>query len=228
MVLTEIKANRLYWLGRYEERVYLTLHLLRRAFDTIIDGSPDQYLHFWKKFDLSDSYSSTGEFMLGMMYDEQNPSSLISSLNRVMDNAIMLREEITSETDSYIEMSLAMLRRCSKESENNITNLQPLTDWALAFWGSLLNRVDNPLVLAIIMAGLKVECIDIMLRFDYPIERIAKQYASLKRWIIDYQELIDETVADEIETILMPQNHSQFDEQCRIRLNHCINRLVKL
>ena len=37
------KANRLYWLGRYTERVYLSLHFLRRYYDQMIDGHPQNY-----------------------------------------------------------------------------------------------------------------------------------------------------------------------------------------
>ena len=37
------KANRLYWLGRYTERVYISLHLLRRYYDRMIDGQPKDY-----------------------------------------------------------------------------------------------------------------------------------------------------------------------------------------
>ena len=33
------KANRLFWLGRYAERAYLSLHFLRRYFDLYLDGN---------------------------------------------------------------------------------------------------------------------------------------------------------------------------------------------
>ena len=37
-LISATKANSLYWLGRYEERVYITLHLLRKCYDKMIDG----------------------------------------------------------------------------------------------------------------------------------------------------------------------------------------------
>ena len=70
MIISANTANRLFWLGRYVERVYMTLHLLRRVYDKMIDGQPADYESFWKKLDMTDSYASTGEFTLGMMYDE--------------------------------------------------------------------------------------------------------------------------------------------------------------
>lgn len=33
IILTATKANQLFWLGRYVERVYLSLHLMRRYYD---------------------------------------------------------------------------------------------------------------------------------------------------------------------------------------------------
>ena len=41
-VISATNANRLFWLGRYEERVHLTLHLLRKCYDAMIDGKPNE------------------------------------------------------------------------------------------------------------------------------------------------------------------------------------------
>lgn len=48
-IISATKANRLYWLGRYESRVYLTLHQLNKCFDEMIDGDPDYYTSLWQK-----------------------------------------------------------------------------------------------------------------------------------------------------------------------------------
>ena len=37
--ISATKANRLYWLGRYAERVYISLHLLRRYYDKMTEVS---------------------------------------------------------------------------------------------------------------------------------------------------------------------------------------------
>ena len=52
------KANRLYWLGRYTERVYLSLHFLRRYYDQMIDGHPQNYEEFYEKLDAAVNYRS--------------------------------------------------------------------------------------------------------------------------------------------------------------------------
>lgn len=227
MVINAIKANRLFWLGRYVERVYMTLHLLRRVYDKMIDGEPADYKAFWQKLDMTDSYASTGEFTLGMMYDEENPSSVISSLNRAMDNAIMLREDIKSETMSYIEMSIAMMKRYRSEAMSNITNLQPVTDWMLAFRGSAAQRIEEPKVLSIIAIGQLVEKIDIMLRFCYCYDRIATQYHMLQNWAKEWPELLDKNIDAQISEMLKPESYADADEDFRWKLCSYLNSVVR-
>lgn len=222
-----MKANRLFWMGRYVERVYMTLHLLRRVYDKMIDGEPADYEAFWKKLDMTDSYASTGEFTLGMMYDEENPSSVLSSLNRAMDNAIMLREDIKSETMSYIEMSVSLMKKYRGEAMANITNLQPVTDWMLALRGSAAQRIEEPKVLSIIAIGQIIEKMDIMLRFCYGYDRIATQYYMLKNWAKQLPELLDENIDRQITEMLMPEAYKDADENFRWKLCSYLNSVVR-
>lgn len=226
MVMTANKANRLLWLGRYVERVYMTLHLLRRVYDKMIDGEPAEYESFWQKLDMTDSYASTGEFTLGMMYDEHNPGSVLSSLERAMDNAIMLREDIKSETMSYIEMSIALMKRFRSEAMSNVTNLQPVTDWMLAFRGSAAQRIEAPRVLSIIAIGQIVEKIDIMLRFSYDYGRVATQYYMLRNWAKEWPELLDENLDGQIADMLQPEQYAEADDEFRWKLCKFINSVV--
>lgn len=233
MIITEwapisaTKANRLFWLGRYVERVYMTLHLLRRVYDKMIDGSPADYQSFWQKLDMSGSYGSTGEFTLGMMYDAENPSSVLSSLNRAMDNAIMLREDIKSETMSYIEMSISMMKQYRMEAMSNVTNLQPITDWMLALRGSAAQRIENPKVLSIIAIGQIIEKMDIMLRFCYCYDRIVTQYYMLKNWAKEWPELLDENIDAQITEMLKPDMYKDADESYRWKLCSFLNSVVR-
>lgn len=227
MIISANKANRLYWLGRYVERVYMTLHMLRSVYDKMIDGQPEDYETFWKKLDASDSYASTNEFTLGMMYDEKNPSSVISSLNSAMDNAIMLREDIKSETMSYIEMSLSLMRKYKKDAMSNITNLQPITDWMLAFGGSSAQRIDSPKVLSLIAIGQKIEKIDMMLRFSYDYERISTQYYILRNWAMEWPELLDTNLDSQIQEMFKAETYSNADDTFRWKLCNYINSVVR-
>ncbi len=224
MVISANKANRLFWLGRYVERVYMTLHLLRKVYDKMIDGQPADYETFWKKLDMTDSYASTGEFQLGMMYDDENVSSVLSSLNRAMDNAIMLREDIKSETMSYIEMSIATMKQLRSSAETNITNLQPITDWMLAFRGSAAQRIESPRVLSLIAIGQIVEKMDIMLRFCYCYDRVATQYYMLKNWAKEWPDLLDSNLDSQIMDMLA---NPADDDSFRWTLCKYINNVVR-
>lgn len=228
MIISATKANRLFWLGRYVERVYMTLHLLRRVYDKMIDGKPADYKDFWQKLDMTDSYASTGEFTLGMMYDEQNPGSILSSLNRAMDNAIMLREDIKSETMSYIEMSIALMKKYRTEAMSNITNLQPVTDWMLALRGSAAQRIEDPKVLSLIAIGQLIEKMDIMLRFGYAYDRIATQYYIMKNyWAKEWPELLDGNIDAQISDMLTAEQYENADDSFRWKLCKFINSVVK-
>ena len=87
------RSDRLYWLGRYTERVYTTLKALQSLYDRMIDRNVgyDDYL---RSFGLADIYCSKREFMRSFLYDRNNPGSVASSLERAYDNGIVLREEI--------------------------------------------------------------------------------------------------------------------------------------
>ena len=114
-IISAHKANNLFWLGRYEERVYITLHQLSKCCDKMIDGERNDYLPIWQKLDTQGNYQTNDEFTVGMMYDETNPSSIMSAQTRAMDNAILLREEIMSETLGYLEMSVALLQSATSD-----------------------------------------------------------------------------------------------------------------
>ena len=51
-IISVEQADRLYWLGRYTERVYTTLKIFSKSFDTLIDGLVDSYVKFCKDIDI--------------------------------------------------------------------------------------------------------------------------------------------------------------------------------
>ena len=189
-IVSPNKANHLYWLGRYVERVYMTLHLLRKCYDKMIDGKPEDYELFWNKLDAQNHYKDPNSFTTGMMYDEENTNSVIASLYHALDNAILLREDITSETLSFIEMSIAYMKECKGRGVGNITDLQNVTDWMLAFWGSCEERVVNNSERNMMMVGKYIEKMDMCLRFNYPFTTIDFVYSKLSYLGFGVKELI--------------------------------------
>ena len=227
-IISATKANRLFWLGRYEERVYMTIHVLNKCYDKMIDCHPDEYMSLWRRLDTSGTYTTNDEFTYGMMYDDANPCSVISALNYAMNNAILLREDIMSETLSYIEMSIALVQRCKAEHALNTSALQPVIDWSLAFWGSAEQRLQNHKALSIMLTGRNIENIDMQLRFGYPYRRIALAYDSFKRCSREISDEIDDHVREQLDALITPENYRADDDECKSTLIKYVNGLVRV
>jgi uncharacterized alpha-E superfamily protein len=227
-IISAVKANSLFWLGRYEERVYITLHLLRKCHDKMIDGEWEDYWPIWQKLDTTGAYQTIEEFTFGIMYDDTNPSTVMAAQTKAMDNAILLREDILSETLSYLEMSLALLKECRKKQEKNVICLQPVIDWSLAFWGSAQQRLQNHKALYIMSIGRNVENMDMLLRFDYSYERVALAYDSLKRYCKQMPNIIDEDIEGELNSLIIEERFNLNDVEYKNKLLELINQLVKV
>lgn len=227
-LISATKANSLYWLGRYEERVYITLHLLRKCYDKMIDGELEDYAMFWTRLDANGVYQSSEDFTFGMMYDGENCASVMAAQTKAMDNAILLREDIMSETLSYLEMSVALMKECRERKETNITALQPIIDWSLAFWGSAEQRLRNHKALYIMMIGRNVENLDMLIRFDYPYERVALAYDSLKRYLHQMPNIIDDHIEGQLNHLIIKEHFNLADVEYRNKVLKFINQLVRV
>ena len=56
------KTNRLFWLGRYYERVSLTLRFIMERYDEMIDSDSFDYHKYCCDIGIPDVYSSTEDF----------------------------------------------------------------------------------------------------------------------------------------------------------------------
>ncbi|MBO7052737.1 MAG: alpha-E domain-containing protein [Prevotella sp.] len=227
-IISANKANSLFWLGRYEERVYITLHMMRKCYDKMIDGEMEDYWPFWQKLDPLGVYQTNDEFTLGMMYDCGNPSSVMSTQTKAMDNAILLREEIMSETLSYLEMSVALLKRCSEKQETNVMTLQPVIDWSLAFWGSAEQRLQNHKAQYIMMIGRNIENLDMLLRFEYSYERIAQAYDSVKHYSRQLPGLLDDHIESQLDSLIIREKFDLGNLEYKNKLLAFVNQLARV
>ena len=82
---------------------------------------------------------------------------------RLYDNAIELREEIGSETLSFIQMAIYEMKS-AKRSEAPMLHFQKITDAILAFWGCADDQIDDENTRNIIKIGKRVERIDLYAR----------------------------------------------------------------
>ena len=167
------KSGRLFWLGRYTERVFTTLKLFYSCFDEMLE-KPDAYRTFLQELTLPDIYDDASDFASRYLFGRDNPDSICANLNRAYDNAIVLREDLTSEMQSYIQMALDRFR-LAKTSSAPLMALQPVLDDLYAFWGCALDCMESE-KLAILRCGQATERFDLYLRLHYAPQKIAQAY----------------------------------------------------
>ncbi len=173
-IISVEQASRLYWLGRYTERVYTTIRMFFISYDRMIDEEKESYMAFCNSVDIPDVYQSKEDFLKRYPFDETNPDSIISNLNRSYDNAIVLRENISTEALSYIQLAIYEMNKAAKSSAP-LFELQRVLDDILAFWGSIDDRIDSEETRNIIKAGKRIERIDLYARLGTGKEEIRRE-----------------------------------------------------
>ena len=170
-------SDRLYWLGRYTERSFITLKSLDRLYDKMIDDSHG-YTEYLGYFGIADIYESSRDFIRSFLYDENDPHSAAYSLERAYDNGIVLREEISTASLSFLQMAKDTLIR-SQSSTNTRLSLLPLEDILYGFWGSVNEHIYDDEIRNIIYIGKTIERLDLYIRMKYPFATVEKEFIRL-------------------------------------------------
>lgn len=168
------KLDSLYWLGRYTERVHQSINMYRNVYDKLIDQDSTFYEQECERMGIPNTFASAGDFAWGIAFDTNNPLSILSNLYRAYDNAMIMRDEISSETLAYIHLALAEMKR-GKTSEAPLMELQNVEDLIFAFWGCLDDKVDDEGVRNTVKVGKRIERLDILLRGDASREDLQRE-----------------------------------------------------
>lgn len=99
-------------------------------------------------------------------FDENDPNSVMSNLLCAYDNAVVMRNEISSETLSYIQMAVNYMEQ-GRESSAPMLKLQEVFDCIFAFWGSADDFVESETTRNILKFGRSVERLDLYTRFPF-------------------------------------------------------------
>ncbi|MCR5601211.1 MAG: alpha-E domain-containing protein [Ruminococcus sp.] len=170
-------SDRLYWLGRYTERFFITLRSLDKLYDRMIDGRHG-YTEYLGYFGLPDKYKDSHDFIHSFLYDGSNQNSAAYSLERAYDNGIVLREEISTKTLSFLQMAKDTL--ISSQSKANVRlSLLPLKDILYSFWGSVNEHIYDDEIRNIIYIGKTIERLDLYMRMKYPFATVEKEFIRL-------------------------------------------------
>lgn len=230
IAISDAKANRLYWLGRYTERAYLSLHMLRRYFDLYLDGDPVDFATYAKNLGPAQAKDMDFKtFASVYIFDKKNPSSIVSSLTGANDNAILLREVIKSESLSYIQMSVCALERLAqREDEITVNELQEITDHLLSFFGSIEERLYSDKAVAIIRYGRFIESLDMHMRFNYDFEVVREVFDSLLHWVDIDESVINKYSMEKFDVMLNESAYELNDSVYKTQMLGILNKLVNL
>lgn len=171
-------TDRLYWLGRYSERVYTTLQLFAKRYDQMLDHE-DRYGEFCQSLDIPNIYPTAQNFLRRYPFDESDPNSIASNLRRAYDNVIELRQEIGTEELSYIQLAVYEMNQ-ARLSQAPMLEFQKIVDNILAFWGIVDDQVEDENTRNIIKVGKRVERIDLYARLKAPVPDMLREVRRLQ------------------------------------------------
>jgi len=172
------KVDNLLWLGRYSERVYTTIKEFFKGYDLMLDD--ENFYHIYcKHLQIPNIYKNQKDFIERYVSDKDDMDSIISNLYRAYDNCIVLRNEIGSETMTYLELALSDLEKIN-DYESFIIDLQIVLDHILAFWACLDDTVASSEVRSIVKLGKRLERMDLYLRLRKDKEDIDKAFRFLE------------------------------------------------
>lgn len=177
-IVSLTNTDKLYWLGRYSERVYTTIRLFGESFDHLIEGEVQSIGAFCASLNIPNLYTSGDEFVERYLFDPENPDSVFANLTRAYDNAMTLREEIGSECVSYIQLAIYAMNSL-RGSESPMFGLQKVIDDILAFWGLSDDIIPDENVRNIIKVGKRVERLDLYARLKLPQKDILREVRRL-------------------------------------------------
>ncbi len=175
-IISVERADHLFWIGRYTERVFTTLVTFFDFYDQMIDVDLEAYKDFCVKVAIPDIYRDREDFNRRYLFDRTDPNSICSNLERAYDNGIVIRDEISSYTLAYLQLALDHLSAAAGSSAPHY-DLQQVIDDLHAFWGCVDDRVDDEEARNIMKCGKYLERLDLYLRLDYPFRYIEKEYS---------------------------------------------------
>lgn len=176
--ISTINTDNLYWLGRYTERVYTTIRLFAKSFDGMIENAQG-YMTLCTQLEIPNIYKDAEDFVHRYCYDSTNVDSIYANLIRAYDNAIILREELGSETLAYIQLAVYEMNN-ALDSSAPMIGLMKVMDYILAFWGIADDSIADEGIRSLIKAGKRIERLDLYARLHQPMEDIQREFHRLE------------------------------------------------
>lgn len=185
-LVTASKADNLFWLGRYTERVFITLSQFFPFYDRVMDTDVDAFRPFARALDLPEDFEDFDAFIHSFLYDEKNPDSVRSAIVYAFNNAVILRPELGSRSLQQVELAMSSIVEASEYggTDADIFKHRDIADNMLAFWGGVENSPVEPTLKSFIFVGKYLERLDLYTRFGYSVEELKAPLAKLGSYIL--------------------------------------------
>lgn len=172
------QTEELYWLGRYLERVKMTLNVFSGLYGKILDDVKLDVDGLCRQLAIPNVYGDIDTFSKRYLFDEEDPNSIISNMGRAFDNAIVLRDIIHTPTLAYVQLAYDTMESGSA-SASPMLEVQQAVDYLYAFWGALGDFVEDPCMRNTVRLGASVERVDLSIRLGLGEARISQEIARL-------------------------------------------------
>lgn len=226
--ITRININNLFWLGRYTERVFITLNSFFKYADKIIEKGDEFYKKYLADISVPNIYRDSADFFDRYVFDENDPNSIYSNLERALGNGIVLREEIKTPSLSYLQMAADKFGAC-RGTDKIRYDMLPVRDAIYAFWGSVDNNMTDTDALRIIHLGKSLEQVDMLLRLSLPAEETLTALDNLMKHVTRYigrcKEIINEHSYNALRAAL---EAPEMIGEKRVYLIECIEDLIEV
>jgi len=208
-IVSLTNINRLYWLGRYSERVYTTLAYLTKCYDEMLDGKEVDYPGFCNKLGVPCNYQNSDEFFRSYLFDGSDNNSLRFAVDEMLGNGMVLRETLLSRTLSYLQMAVYAMDMAAK-SDSPAVQFQWVFDDIMAFRGCYDEFIEDDHIRNMIKCGTSVERVSLFLRLGIHEERLPREVNNLVKRLRRSHLQANEMAREELLAIneMLQQNRS--------------------
>lgn len=165
-LLTANVATNLYWLGRYLERIELTLFEINKAYDKVIDVDKDAGVKLYNKFGIDIAYTSSLDFLSEAIRGDHE-ANLVNLMVNARENAIISRTNIDLSSFGKIIELHELLQKMSKTSLIiDYKDMDTVLSLLYAIWGTHEKKGQRKGSIYFLKLGKLVEEVDFRLRFN--------------------------------------------------------------
>ena len=122
----------------------------------------------------------------------------------------MLREEIGSETLSYVQLAIYAINK-AKISRAPLLELQNVEDNLLAFWGIADDFIDDEVIRNIIKAGKRIERIDLYARLKLGPKELKNELKRMEKRLMRSKMSYDGDRLERLRTLIGAENQEEYD-----------------